>query len=368
MSAINARASRRRGVSGDLTRQLLNALREPGRMGDLTREFGWTESEAHALLKHAHEQGWVTRLQRGVYQLSEAGEQALAGSREVGIRFLSRQCHQPPEGTGWTPERKAWLDTFYARLGHHRCAELLGSTPGAVHGMARKRGLQYGDVSGYTLLTDLAAMTGQAYQNLYTCALRAGMLTFPGPERGREVRQKAMVPDSWAEELVGEMHPPTPEDVALAELRRDIGLSQTQAARKAAGHSYLRTPVQGGQSRLYVSQDFAQQLRLEYARRRRIPKTPEIGRDGYRQAYAARGQEGATERELFESLGTSRAAVRSHTRALLQAGELQRCRAGNTLDPYVYRLVEFAGQPEPQQRQVVIKGRPKKIRLQEAAD
>lgn len=368
MSATNARKTRRRGATGDRTRQLLGALREPGRLSDVMTELGWTEEETHALIKHAHEQGRLDRIERGVYRTSAAGLAALDNQDEGGVRYLAVRAPQPPQGRRWTPERKAWLDSSFPRLGAHRCAELLGLSLSAVQAMATKRGLKLGDLVGYTLLTDLAELTGQAYTNLYDYAERAGVLTFPGTTRNNQRRPAAMVPDAWADELVGEMQPPTPDDVALHDLRRELNLSQTQACRKASGHSYLRTPVHGGQARLYVSREFADQLRAEYRERRKQPKTREIGRQGYLAAFAAAGVNGATERELYEQLQTSRAAVRIHTRALLRAGQLERCREGSTLDPFVYRLQSFQGQPTPTQRRVVILGRPRKNPLPEAAD
>ncbi|MEI3783830.1 winged helix-turn-helix domain-containing protein, partial [Pectobacterium brasiliense] len=80
------------------------------------------------------------------------------------------------------------------------------------------------------------------------------------------------------------------------------------------------------------------------------------------------GPEGLTDRELAAALGTSRAAVRLHTRALLRDGHLERCREGTTLDPYVYRAQAYQGQPAPAQRLVVITGRPRKTPLPQAAD
>ena len=368
MTATNARKSRRRGATGEQTRQLLNALREPGRLSDVMSELGWTEEETHALIKHAHEQRRIDRLARGVYRTNAAGLAALDKQDDPRVRYLNVTAPRPPEGKRWTPERKAWLDRAFPRLGAQRCAQLLGVSVGATRTMAAKRGLKFGDLPDYTLLADLADLTGQAYTNLYVYAERAGVLTFPGTTRDNRRRPAAMVPDAWADELVSEMQPPTPDDVALHDLRLELNLSQTQAARKASGHSYLRTPVHGGQARLHVSREFADQLRAEYRERRKQPRTREIGRQGYLAAFAAAGTNGATERELYEQLQTSRAAVRIHTRALLRDGQLERCRAGTTLDPFVYRLLIHQGQPEPTQRLVVITGRPRKTPLPQAAD
>lgn len=350
MTATNARQTRHRGATGDRTRQLLDTLREPARLSDVMTELGWTEEDTHALIKHAHEQGRLDRIARGVYRTSAAGLAALDNQEEGGARYLAVQASPPPQGDRWTPERKAWLDSAYPRLGAHRCAELLGVSLCAVRAMASKRGLKLGDLPGYTLLTDLAELTGQRYSNLYACAERAGVLTFPGTTRDNQRRPAALVPDAWADELVGEMAPPTPDDVALHDLRRELHLSPTQAQRKARGHSYLRTPVNGGQARLHVSREFAEQLRAEYRERRKKPKTREIGRQGYLAAFTAAGPNGATERELYEQLQTSRAAVRIHTTALLRDGQLERCREGTTFDPFVYRLKAYQGTAEPHRR------------------
>lgn len=366
MTAINARTTRRHGATGERTRQLLELLREPGSRRDVVAELVWTEEEAHALIKHLHEQGRLDRLARGVYRTSEAGLQALDNQGQGGVHFLSITAPRPPEGARWTPERKAWLDRYFPRLGATRCAELLDLSVEAVRAMGYKRALRFGDVPGYTLLTELAELTGQAYSNLYQYAQMAGVLTFPGTTRHSARRTAALVPDAWAEELTDEMQPPTPDDVLLDDLRQELNLSQTQISRKARGHSYLRTPVCGGQARLHVPHAFAEGLRAEYREKRQRPATRQIGRAGYLRAFAAAGANGTTERELYEQLQTSRAAVRLHARALLREGVLERCRAGTTLDPFVYRLAEFRDQPEPAQRQIVLPGRPPKNALKAA--
>lgn len=367
MSASNARMTRRRGVYGVTTSRVLTALRRPGRLADVRAEVGLREEEAHAHIKHLHERGLLIRVARGVYQISAAGEQALSPRTAPGVRFLSKAFRTPPAGPDWTPERTRWLELNYERLGHRRCAELLGKEAATVHARAVKLGLSFGQVPGHILITELSDMLERDYGALYGCAERAGVLTFPGSVAQQERRPKAMVPEWWADELASEAQPPTPDDVALASLCAELGLSRSHASRLASADAYLRTPVSGGQARLYVSDDTAGRIRERCRLKAQIPSAPVVGQAGVLSVIEAAGPEGLSGRELYEFLACSRAATRLYTRLLSEAGAVERCRAGSTLDPYVYRAIRHQGQPPPQQRRVVIPGRPKKA-LAQAAD
>ncbi|MFC4426277.1 hypothetical protein [Deinococcus navajonensis] len=368
MSASNASIGRQQGTRGPLTRRVLETLRSPGGVPDLKQELGLAHEDAWSLVKHLHEQGRLERVSRGVYRITPAGEAALVTPNPESVKLLRTSARKPPEGKGWTAERVAWLTAHYPRLGHKRCAELLGTTPTAVHAKAAKLGLRFGEVDGYQLLNDLASLLGFEYRNLIVRAQRAGVLTFPGTVKDQQRRSKAMVPEWWAEQIADERQPPEPNDVSLETLRRELQLGKTQMVRKAGADARLRTPVTGGQAQLYVSVDAADRLRAEYRERRKVPRPPVVGRAGFLAAIEARGPEGATERELFESGPSSRAAVRLHVRALLRDGLLQRCRLGDSLDPFVYRLVQYTGQPQPSRRNVVIPGRPRKTSIPQAAD
>jgi biotin operon repressor len=358
VSASNSSSIRLRGVTGALTRQVLEALREPGTVPSVMDELGLLRSDAWAMIKHLHEQGRVERLQRGVYRISDAGEAALQEQAPTKVKTIGKTAQHPPAGKGRTPARSIWLERNYSKLGHHRCAELLDMQPANVWAWARSLGVRFGDVTGYILMTDLSELLGMEYTALWSRAGRAGVLTYPDSVKGNQRKRKAMVPAAWADQVADEHQPPTPEDICLEALRNKLGLSKTQAARVAGANAYLRTPVSGGQPRLHISQETAHQITARYHNRRGKPQVKVVGREGVRSAIEASGPEGATERELYERLPCSRAAVRIHVRAMFLAGVLERCRLGDTLDPFVYRLIEHQEQPVPQKRPVVITGRP----------
>lgn len=366
MSAQNGSLLRHRGASGADTRRVLEALEKPARVPDLVAELGMTTEVVWDNVKSLHGRGWLTRVARGIYQISDDGRAALNPERPKAAKPIRTGAPRPPEGKGWTPERIQWLEKHYSRLGHHRCGELLGIDAKTVHARATRMGLRFGEVDGYTLLGDVAGLLEHDFAVLYSRAKRAGVLTYPGTVMDYAMKRKAMVPDWWVEQIAAERQVPGPDDVALAELRQELGLSKTHAVRVAGQDTYLRTPRKGGQARLYVSWSTAQRLRAQF----RVKKTaaPVVGPGGVRAAIELAGAEGQTERELYEALPCSRAAVRLHVRRLLRDGELERCRLGDTLDPFVYRLVQHVGQPQPQRRKPVIPGRPRKTPLPQAAD
>lgn len=366
MSAQNARLLRNRGAYGAETRRVLEALDRPARVPDLVAELGMTTEVVWDNVKSLHGRGWLTRVARGVYQISDEGRAALNPERPKAAKPIRTGVPRPPEGEGWTPERLQWLEKHYSRLGHRRCGELLGLDPKTVHAKATKLGLRFGEVDGFTLIVDAAELLEHDYAVLYGRAKRAGVLTYPGTVMGNARKRKAMVPDWWLDQIADERQLPSPDDVALAELRQELGLSKTHAARAAGQDAYLRTPRQGGQARLYVSWKTAERLRTQF--RGKKPPAPVVGPGGVRAAIEAAGTEGMTERELYEALPCSRAAVRLYVRRLLRDGELERCRLGDTLDPFVYRLVQHVGHPKPARRTVVIPGRPRKTPLPQAAD
>lgn len=372
MSAGNASVARQRGVTGQTTRRVLAALERPARTPDLVLELGLTHEDVWSALKHLHHVGWATRLQRGVYQISEAGRVALTTPSPVPAKAICVNAKAPPAGTRWTPERTAWLERHYARLGPKRCGDLLGVHWQAVHAKATTLGLRFGEVDGYQLLTDLAALLQREYTTLYTRAKRAHVLTFPGTVVTQERRSKAMVPDWWVDQIVEEIQPPAEDDVALSTLRATLGLSKTQMARRAGRDARLRTPPghgsKGQQAQLYVSAAVAERITARYRQRRRTPAAPVVGRGGVLGAITAAGAHGTSERELYEALPCSRAAVRLYVRSLVRDGVIERCRPGTTLDPFVYRVAAHQGEAQPAQRTGVIPGRPKAIHVPQAAD
>ncbi|UQN10306.1 winged helix-turn-helix domain-containing protein [Deinococcus sp. QL22] len=370
MSATNAAPSRVRGVYGADTRAVLLALREPARVPALMAELGWTTARVWDNVKGLYGRGLLERPVRGVYRITPAGEAALAHLPPVSGSVTLRNVHRAaPLSTGrlWSAERVAWLKAHYAALGHRRAAELLNMEPSAVHAKARKLGLEAGDVAGYVRLTDVANLVERDYVMLWSRAQHAGVLTYPVGVKGQQRRTHALVPDAWVETVLSEWQPPTPDDVALCELRAELGLSRTHAQRLTASVAYLRTPVKGGQARLYVSTEDALRLRQSVREAAKTPRAPVVGRAGILQAIEAGGEAGRSERELFEALPCSRAAVRIHVLALRGAGTIQMCRTGTTLDPFVYRAARFVHAPEPPQRVITISGRPRKV-LAHAAD
>lgn len=369
MSSSNASTGRLRGAHGRTTRPTLEALREPGRVPDLVKEMRLPLGTVWATVKHLHEQGLLDRVNPGVYQINARGEEALKPRPTEAAKLIRTGAPRPPEGKGWTPERSRWLEKHYGRLGHHRCGELLGVNSSAVHAKATKLGLRYGEVDGYTLPVDVAELLLRDYVMLYSRAERAKVLTFPGTTAGQEYRRKAMVPDWWVEQIADEIQPPEPGDVLLAELRQKVGLSKTQATRVAGRDARLRTPIKGGQAMLYIPTDVAERITARYREKRKTPAAPVVGRGGVLTAIRAAGAEGRTERELYEALPCSQAAVRLHVRALYLAKQLDRCRMGDSSDPFVYRDLQYTGQPQPTRRRIVLPGRPRKAALlPEAAD
>ena len=345
------------GATGVLTRTVLEALREPGTVASLMGELGLLRADAWAMIKHLHEQGRLERLSSGVYRITPLGETALAERVCPAPARIGRGVRQPPAGKGRTPERAAWLERHYGKLGYRRSAELLRMQPANVWRWAADMGLKFGEVEGYILLTDLSRLLELDYAAVYSRAKRAGILTFPESTLGKLRRRKAMVPEAWADQISSERQPPAPEDVSLADVQERCGISKTQAARRAGRAAYLRTPPRGGQPRLFVSKEVADQIIRRYQERGRRPADQVVGRAGVLAAVTAAGAEGASERELYAPLPCSRAAVRVHVHAMWLAGELERCRLGDTLDPFVYRLVEHASAPKPLKRIVVIPGR-----------
>lgn len=369
MSSSNASIGRLQGASGRVTRRVLAALERPARTPDLVAELGLPLEVVWGAVKGMHERGWVERVSRGVYRATDAGRAALAPRDVSQTRYVRSGAPTPPAGEGWTPGRRAWLARYYARLGPARCAELLEMKTPTVHAMATRHGLRFGEVDGYQLITDLAALLERDYVLLYTRAKRAGVLTFPGTVAGKQRRAKALVPDWWVEQIADEIQPPAEGDVALAALRVTLGLSKTQMARRAGADARLRTlpgaGPKGQQAQLYVSAEVAARLGAEQRARRQRPRGAIVGRAGVLAAIAAAGADGRSERELTEALPCSRAAVRLYVRALLRDGETVRCRSGTSADPFVYREARHALAPEPAQRQVIIPGRPA---LPQAAD
>jgi hypothetical protein len=370
MTALNAAPTRQRGVSGLDTRAVLLALREPGRVPALVSELGWTTARVWDNVKGLYARGLLERPVRGVYRITPAGEAALAHLPPVtGSRTLRDVKRAAPASTGrfWSPERVAWLKKHYPALGHRRAAELLKMDASAVHAKARKLGLEVGDVAGYQRLTDVAKLVERDYVTLWNRAVRAGVLTYPAGIKSQQKRSHALVPDAWIESVLSEWQPPTPDDVALADLRAELKLSKTQAQRLTSGAAYLRTPVCGGQAKLYVSTEDALRLRQSVREAAQRPRLPVVGRVGILGAVEAGGEAGRSERELWEALPCSRAAVRLHVVALRRTGDIQQCRTGTTLDPFVYRAASHAHAPEPPQRVITLPGRPRKV-LAHAAD
>lgn len=359
MTALNASVARHRGATGRLTRRVLELVRQqPQTAPGIAEDLGISREVAWPLLKHLHEQGRVERVTRGVYAITEIGQKALQGAPVQGVQQLNApNAGKAPKGQGWTPQREQWLRRMYPHLGPGGCAEALGMESSAVWGYATRRGLVYGDIPGHILLTELASLTEHGYTNLRNRAQRAGVLTYPAGGMDQTTQRRAMVPDWWADQVVDERQPPGPDDVPLLALREELALSKTHSQRLVAGHTYLRTPSAGGQAHLYVSRETAEELR----QRRRVHRKPvAVGLRTTWQAYEAAGANGLTLDELTAVLGCSRSAIRNHTRALFEGGELERHGAGTCLSVYVYRPTECASQPAPPRRSTKPPGRPRR--------
>lgn len=365
---MTAPVRRSRGCygQGTQTRAVLEILTDPATPADIATRLNLPRNVARDTVRHLHHTGWVDRVARGLYVRNAAGTAALTPAR-AGRRYLSGCYRTPPAGRGWTPERRQWLMVHFARLGHHRCAHLLGMNANTVHAYATKLNLAFGDVPGYHLVVDVARLLNRSYGHLWSRAKAAGVLTYPAASRHSTQGRKGMVPDAWVAQVALEVQPPTPDDVPLHDLRAQLGVSRTQISRLTRPHAYLRTPRGlDRQARLYVPREVADSLLREYRDRQPAPVRPTTTRDGIRAALCAAGAAGLSERELRETLGVSRAIIRVRLEPLLLSGEARRHRAGTTLDPYVYRLALHADAPEPPRRTVVIPGRPRA--LPQAAD
>lgn len=344
----------RRGRLSEANLRLLEVLRTPHSQGGLARALQVDVSVAWPALKNLKQSGYVQRVARGQYQTSPAGEAVLADremtSGEAPSRFLDDAVPAPPAGPGWTPERVAWLRAHYALLGHVGAGRQLGMKPKTVWAYAKRLGLRYGRLDGYTLLTPvadvIALMHGlrrpEVYPNLWARATRAGVVTYGGSDR-EQLQRRALVPVDWAEAIIEERTPPLESDMPLTELVARTGLSKTHAVR-VAQPTYLRTPT-GDAPRQHLPRERGEALVRQYAGR-----TPahQPGRAGVLAALEAAGPEGLTEAELERQLGVSRAAVRIHLRHL--AGDLERCRDGTSIDPAVWRLACHRHAPLPAQR------------------
>lgn len=340
--AVPGRAA---GATGEKTRAVLQFIAmDPKSAQEVADHLNILLEKAHSLLKHLRESGWAERTERGRYQATPAGRSALYPvARRQEPLVKPNRVHPPTRGWRWTPARKAWLVRYYPLLGHRRCSRLLGREPAVVHAMATRLGLRHGaEIEGYILLTELAEVLGKPYGALWSRARRAGTLTFP-QQVGTGRNRKALVPDWWVDQIVEEMRAPQPGEVALAELRTELGMSKTHAQRLAGKDAFLRTALTrnpSNQATLHVTSETAERIRLAWQER---PNRPQLGRPVVYAALHRAGAGGSTEAELMTATGMKDAALRRHLHSLMREHVAYRTGLSGRKPTYRYYLCLFEG-------------------------
>lgn len=341
----------RRGRISETSKETLRLHLEPLGTPALAQHLGIDIADAWDRIKTLLNSGYLERVDVGSFRTTAAGRKLLEAPQQQAV-FLASDVPLPPTGTGWTPAREAWLTKHFALLGHVVAAQQLGIAPEAVWAKAKRLGLKFGEVPGFTLLMPVAeriaalhgSEAGMVYPSLWARARKAGVMQY-APGDAQKQSRRPLVPLDWAEGVILERTPPSSSDMSLRELRAHLGLSKTQATRLVK-HTYLRT-VTGEQPSLHLSRKEGEALMASHVVQERKPSP---GKAGLRAALELAGPEGHTETELKKALGVSRAAVRLHLRHLGAAGEVQCYRSGTATDPFVWRLMAFELEPEPTPR------------------
>jgi|GEM_PF-6779868 len=306
----------------------LRHLTRPTRVRDLARDLGVTYEQARGNVRVLVERGDVTRVQQGTYVITQAGLARLhrTSSTEAPVPRRPARLTYPvrvPPGRGWTPERRAWFQSAYPRLGQQACADLLGTTESAVATMACREGLTLGDADGFIRLSTLATLLGVSYNGLYEHAVRDGVARKP-----RSGGRGVTVPETWADAMAARHAAPRPDEVPLRSLRQEGRISQREARRLAQAYGQLRRPRDGGHPQIFVPSHVVPRCTPAPRTRR------SVGRIGVLDALDQHGELTVTELARVLRLGAT--TLRRHLALLESQGVIIRTGIGTKLDPYRY--------------------------------
>lgn len=108
-------------------------------------------------------------------------------------------------GQRYSADEDQFIRLHYPKRGHKWVAEKLGRSPGSVWSRAKRLGIQFGEIDGWTRVTTLAQATGQLHNAVWLRAKREGVLRRVGaPKAKRGKARAAVVPNSWADSYLAE--------------------------------------------------------------------------------------------------------------------------------------------------------------------
>src|SRR5690606_697666 len=104
----------------------------------------------------------------------------------------------------YTPQEDEYIRRWVPTRGYTLVAKKLGRSRGGVWHRAKKLGVKFGEIEGWTRTKDLAAATHQSQSAVWFRAKREGVLRQVGPKSGGQRSRAALVPNKWADAILAE--------------------------------------------------------------------------------------------------------------------------------------------------------------------
>lgn len=104
----------------------------------------------------------------------------------------------------YTPQEDDYIRKWLPTRGYTLVAKKLRRSAGGVWARAKRLGVTFGDIEGWTRTKALAAATHQSQSAVWNRAKSEGVLRQVGPKTGGQRSRAALVPNKWADAYLAE--------------------------------------------------------------------------------------------------------------------------------------------------------------------